>query len=57
MNSLTYILCKSKIEKKQYDSADNMKQMLDVFYGGKRISEDEYMDLINLMTPEPSAQI
>ena len=53
--SLTYRLCKSKIEKKQYESVEKMQEMLDVFYAGERLSTDEYQDLTALLNSQVAA--
>ena len=47
--SLTYRLCKAKIEKKQYELQVKMQEMLDVFYAGERISTEEYQELTALL--------
>lgn len=47
--TLTYRLCKAKIEKKQYESVEQMQEMLDVLYAGDRISTDEYQELTALL--------
>lgn len=47
--SLTYKLCKSKIEKGQYESREKMQEMLDVFYAGERITTEEYQELMVLL--------
>lgn len=49
MNTLTYKLCKAKIEKKQYESVEKMQEMLDVFYAGERITTEEYQELTALI--------
>jgi hypothetical protein len=48
--TLTYRLCKSKIDKKQYESKEKMQEMLDVFYAGERITTEEYQELTALLT-------
>lgn len=48
-NSLTYMLCKNKIERGMYESQEKMQEMLDVFYAGERISTEEYTELSNLL--------
>lgn len=47
--SLTYILCKAKIEKGQYESKEKMQEMLDVFLIGERITIEEYQELTALL--------
>ena len=49
MNTLTYKLCKAKIEKKQYESVEKMQEMLDVFYAGERITTEEYQEITALI--------
>lgn len=53
--SLTYRLCKSKIEKRQYESVEQMQEMLDVFYVGERLSTDEYQELTALLASQNAA--
>lgn len=52
--SLTYRLCKSKIEKKQYESFEQMQEMLDVFYAGDRLTTGEYQELSSLLEAQQS---
>jgi hypothetical protein len=52
MHTLTYTLCKAKIEKKQYSSKEQMQEMLDVFYAGERITTDEYQELSTLLASQ-----
>lgn len=47
--SLTYRLCKAKIEKGQYESKEKMQEMLDVFLIGERIIIKEYQELTALL--------
>ena len=47
--TLTYRLCKAKIEKGQYESKEQMQEMLDVFYAGERITTNEYQELTALL--------
>jgi hypothetical protein len=47
--SLTYRLCKIKIERKSYDTKEQMQEMLDVFYVGARLSTEEYQELTALL--------
>lgn len=56
MRTLTYTLCKAKIEKKQYQSAEQMQEMLDVFYAGERITTDEYQELTMLLINQSTTQ-
>lgn len=49
---MTYILCKSKIEKKQYESKEKMQEMLDVFYAGERLDTPEYQELTILLASQ-----
>jgi hypothetical protein len=48
-----YTLCKSKIEKKQYESKEVMQQMLDVFFAGGRLTTEEYQELTALLASQP----
>lgn len=48
-NSLTYKLCKTKIEKRQYGTKEKMQEMLDVFYIGVRITTEEYQELTAML--------
>ena len=50
MHTLTYTLCKAKIQKKQ--SKEQMQEMLDVFYVGERITTDEYQELTALLAAQ-----
>lgn len=43
--TLTFRLCKAKIERKQFESAEKMQEMLDVFYAGDRLTMQEYEEL------------
>jgi hypothetical protein len=47
-----YTLCKSKIEKKQYESKEVMQEMLDVFYAGNRLDTTEYQELTALLASQ-----
>ena len=47
--TLTYRLCKQKIERKQYESKSQMQEMLDVFLLGERITLEEYQELSRLL--------
>ena len=48
-----YTLCKSKIEKEQYESKEAMQEMLDVFYAGERLNMIEYQELTTLLASKP----
>ena len=50
---MTYILCKQKIEKEQYESKAKMQEMLDVFYAGERLDSNEYQELTALLASKP----
>lgn len=47
-----YTLCKSKIEKKQYETVEQMQEMLDVFFAGGRLDTTEYQDLTKLLADQ-----
>jgi len=47
--SLTYRLCKIKIDRENYETKEQMQEMLDVFYAGARISTEEYQELAKLL--------
>lgn len=47
---MTYVLCKQKIERGQYESKEKMQEMLDVFYAGERLTAEEYQELTALLT-------
>lgn len=47
--NITYRLCKNKIEKKMFETQEEMQQMLDVFFGVGRITVDEYQELTALL--------
>lgn len=47
--NLTYRGCKSQIDRKSYTSKEDMQQMLDIFFIGKRISQEEYTELTDLL--------
>lgn len=49
MNTMTYKLCKAKIDRGSYASQEEMQLMLDVFYAGERITTDEYQELTALL--------
>ena len=49
MNTMTYTLCKAKIERRDYATQEEMQQMLDVFLIGKRITQAEYEELTALL--------
>lgn len=49
MYTLTYRLCKAKIDKQQYESFEQMQAMLDVFYVGGRLKTEEYQELSALL--------
>lgn len=53
--SLTYLVCKAKIDKQRYDSKEQMQEMLDVFYAGDRLSTSEYQDLSDLLASQQVA--
>lgn len=53
--TLTYRLCKAKIEKEQYESVEKMQEMLDVFYAGDRLTTDEYQELSALLAAKSPA--
>lgn len=49
MNMIAYKGCKMKIEKGMYDTQEEMQVMLDVFYMGGRISQEQYQELTELL--------
>ena len=49
MNTITYKLCKNKIEKGMYETKEEMQIMLDVFYAGERINAEQYQELTALL--------
>lgn len=49
MNSITYKLCKNKVEKGMYETREEMQTMLDVFYAGNRITTEQYQELSLLL--------
>ena len=50
MNTITYKGCKMKIEKNMYETQEEMQTMLDVFYMGGRINQEQYQELTQLLT-------
>ena len=57
MNMIAYKGCKTKIEKNMYETQEEMQTMLDVFYMGGRINQEQYQELTQLLnakhaTPE-----
>lgn len=46
---MTYKLCKNKIKKNIYNTQEEMQTMLDVFYIGERITQEEYEELTALL--------
>ena len=50
--TLTYRACKSQIERKSYNSKEEMQQKLDIFLVGDRISQDEYTELTILLNAQ-----
>ncbi len=53
--SVTYLVCKAKIEKQRYDSFEQMQEMLDVFYAGERLTTSEYQELSDLLASQQVA--
>ena len=45
----TYILCKRIIERKRYNSKEDMQFKLDVFFAGDRLSKENYEELTQLL--------
>lgn len=54
MSSITYRLCKNKIEKDMYNTQEELQQMLDIFFAGDRISLQEYEELSSLLNSKHS---
>ena len=52
MNMITYKGCKMKIEKGMYETQEEMQTMLDVFYMGGRISQEQYQELSALLATQ-----
>lgn len=52
MNTITYKGCKTKIEKKMYETQEEMQTMLDVFYMGNRITQLQYEELTQLLVSD-----
>jgi len=46
---LTYLACKSQIERKSYISKEDMQQKLNIFLVGNRITQDEYTELTDAL--------
>ena len=46
----TYTLCKKIIEMGTYKSKEDMQYRLDVFFAGSRLTDEEYLELTNLLT-------
>lgn len=49
MNTLTYKLCKNKVEKGMYQTQEEMQTMLDIFFAGERVTGAEYQELTELL--------
>lgn len=49
MNMITYKGCKLKIEKNMYETQEEMQIMLDVFWMGGRITQEQYEELTALL--------
>lgn len=49
MNTLTYKLCKNKIEKSMYQTQEEMQTMLDIFFAGERVTGTEYQELTEIL--------
>ena len=49
MNTITYRICKSKIERGSYNTQEEMQLMLDVFLAGDRFSVEEYQELTAIL--------
>lgn len=49
MNIITYKACKNRIERGMYETQEEMQIMLDVFWVGGRISQDQYEELTALL--------
>lgn len=47
----TYQMCKTLIQKGRYEKEDMLRK-LDIFLLGGRITEDEYRELVSLMSDE-----
>lgn len=52
MNTLTYRACKSMIERKSYESKEDMQQKLDIFLIGNRITQAEYEELTSMLNAQ-----
>lgn len=46
---MTYRLCKQMIQRKLYNTKEEMQQKLDVFYLGGRITQEQYAELTTLL--------
>lgn len=57
MNTITYKLCKNKIEKGMYETQEDMQVMLDVFFAGGRITADEYQELTALLAQKEAEKV
>lgn len=55
MNMITYKACKNKIERQIYDTKEEMQVMLDVFWVGGRISQEQYEELTELLATKEVA--
>lgn len=57
--SATYTLMKKKIAKSDLtdkEKCEELLQMLDTFYIGERISNDEYKELVEMIQPQESEE-
>lgn len=55
MNMITYRGCKTKIEKEMYETQEEMQTMLDLFYMGGRITQEQYQELTALLESKHAA--
>lgn len=55
MNMITYRGCKMKIEKDMYETQEEMQIMLDVFWMGGRITQEQYEELTALLNSKYEA--
>lgn len=48
----TYTLCKSMVDRRTYESKEDMQFKLDVFFANNRINQSEYEELTNLLATQ-----
>lgn len=50
--NLTHKACKSQIDRQSYSSKEDMQQKLDIFLIGDRITQEQYNELVTLLSAQ-----